>query len=179
MKISLLLISCSLFLSGCLVGPNYHPPTVMLPDVYSEDRLVETDEFVDEDLAHWWTAFNDPFLNDLLAESLRGNFDLLVALEQVCQARANYWVQVTAILPELDSDLQITRSRTSQTLINPIQGNSNFLFPPFKLFIRQVLMLYGRSIFLGAFGAQQDLRVICGRQPTRRHVQSGFWCSVK
>lgn len=117
-------------MSGCLVGPHYRPPVQMMPVTFSEDRVGETDTLVDEDLAHWWTSFDDPFLNDLLEESLQRNFDLLIALERVCQARATYWVQVTGILPELDSSAQATRSRTSQTL----SSSSSLHLPPIQSF---------------------------------------------
>ncbi len=117
-------------MSGCLVGPNYLPPVQMMPDTFSEDRIMETDTLVDEDLAHWWTSFNDPFLNELLEESLCKNFDLLIAMERICEARAAYWVQVTGILPELDSSAQATRSRTSQSLTS----TSSLSLPPIQSF---------------------------------------------
>jgi multidrug efflux system outer membrane protein len=126
--ISLWVLSCILF-SGCMVGPDYHPPVEMMPDSFAEDRTVEPDRCVDEELAHWWTYFEDPFLDSLLAESLQGSFDWKIALQKIRQSRAAYWVQTTALLPEIDSDVQMTRSRTSQTLastemlnIPPIQN---------------------------------------------------------
>lgn len=132
MKQPLLLLSLSLCASGCLVGPNYRPPVELMPTVYSENREGETEVIADEDLAHWWSSFDDPFLNELLAESLRGNFDLMIALERVCQARAVYWVQVTNFLPEIESDAQATHSRTSQTLAN----TSSFHIPPIQNFFQ-------------------------------------------
>jgi len=128
MKIRFLL-SLLFLLSGCLVGPNYKPPVELLPDTFSENRSMDQC-CIDENLAHWWTVFNDPLLNDLLAESLLRNFDLRIAIEKICQARANYRVQVAQIFPELDADVQVTRSRTSQTLTS----TSAFDFPPIQSF---------------------------------------------
>lgn len=132
MKRSFLCISLCLVISGCMVGPDYNPPVQILPTHYSESQEDEMlPPLPEEDLAHWWTSFDDPFLNDLLAETLEGNFDLHIALERVCQARAQYWVQFTGILPEIDSDFQATRSRFSQSL-----ANSAFIGPPIQSFFQ-------------------------------------------
>src|SRR5436309_2834230 len=95
-----------IMLSGCKVGPNYHPPATLMPSTYSEDQKEETFSIADEDLFHWWTIFNDPFLDCLLEETLLKNFDYRIALEMVFQARAQYWIQFTQILPEIDFDFQ-------------------------------------------------------------------------
>ncbi len=49
---------------------------------------------------------------------MRGDFDYRIALEQVAQARSEYWVQFAQILPELDFDAQASRFRTSQSFIS-------------------------------------------------------------
>jgi outer membrane protein, multidrug efflux system len=108
------LILVSLFLAGCMVGPNYRPPDDTMPATFHEAK--ETECILDEDLAIWWERFEDPHLNSLIAESLENNFDYKIALEKIIQARAVFWVDITAILPELDADASVTRSRTSQTL---------------------------------------------------------------
>lgn len=120
-----------------MVGPNYHPPIEPMPEAFIEDRTVESDPLTEEDLAHWWTYFDDPFMEELLAESLQGNFDLLIAVEKIYQARAAFWVQATNILPELDSDLQVVRTRTSETLA----GFSLLPIPPIQNFYQTGLDL--------------------------------------
>ena len=113
-----------------MVGPDYQTPVSCMPNGFIEERVDQTEERADENLAHWWTAFNDPFLNELLDEALQANFDLGIALEKVCQARAAFWVQFTDLLPEIEAAGQATRSRTSQSLTT-----SNFLhIPPIQSF---------------------------------------------
>jgi len=116
MNLFIFLISAWLILIGCKVGPNYCPPTALVPVEFAEDRPERTSWVTDEDLCHWWTdTFNDPFLDQLLEETILNNFDLLIALEKVFQARENYWVQFTGILPQFESDFQATRFRTSRS----------------------------------------------------------------
>lgn len=115
MKPSLLFIFLSfLFLSGCKVGPNYHPPAVYLPEDYIEDQQDKTFEVEDENLVHWWSIFNDPFLDLLLDTAIVQNYDYRIAIEQVYQARSQYWVQFTQILPEFDATNVDTRFRVSR-----------------------------------------------------------------
>jgi outer membrane protein, multidrug efflux system len=125
-----ILLFLNLLLSGCLVGPHYRPPAPEMPTYFSEDRTLESDDGVDANLAEWWTHFHDPFLDDLLTESLHCNYDLLIALERVCQARANYWIQFTGLLPDVEGNAEAARSRASQSIagtvttlsISPIQS---------------------------------------------------------
>ncbi len=108
-----------MILSGCKVGPDYAPPCVSLPEVYNENEPEKTEEIEDENLNHWWTTFNDPFLDYLIDLALAQNYDYKIALERVYQARFLYWVQFTQILPELDAVSYASRSRESQGF--PIQ----------------------------------------------------------
>src|ERR1700733_10846316 len=112
------LLGCTILLVlltvGCRVGPNYRPPSTFMPDAYTENRD-DSVTLLNEDLFHWWTSFNDPFLDQLLEEALGGSFDYLIALEKICQARAQYWNRFAQILPEIDCDGQASRFRTSQS----------------------------------------------------------------
>lgn len=111
----LLIFIFSVALVGCEVGPNYRSPDIPMPSEYSEDLPDKTFAVEDENLVNWWIIFKDPFLELLLQEALFGSFDYRIALEQVYQARAQYWVQFTQILPEIDGDFQATRFKTSQS----------------------------------------------------------------
>lgn len=124
MKRVILLICLLTLFEGCKVGPDYHPPKVEIPVNYSEDEPSRTFPPSDEELVAWWTVFNDPFLNGLLEETISGNFDYRIALEQVYQARAQYWVQFTQILPEIDFDAQAVRFRQSKAFASSAKSSS-------------------------------------------------------
>lgn len=114
MKVILVFLAL-LLTTGCKVGPNYHPPVTLMPPSYSEDQTNRSFFVTDEDLTRWWTIFNDPYLNSLLEETIRGNFDYRIALEHILQARAQYHIQLAQIFPELDFDFQASRFRTSRS----------------------------------------------------------------
>lgn len=136
--IALSLLFC-LLLTGCKVGPDYHPPDTPMPSSFSEDRCGETCAISDEDLIEWWTFFNDPLLNQLLEESICGSFDYRIALAQVYQARSQYWVQFTQILPQIEMDGLATRYRTSRsfaTSLSTPSAASNAALPPVHNFFQ-------------------------------------------
>jgi outer membrane protein, multidrug efflux system len=104
-----------ILLTGCKVGPIYHQPQNNMPAHFQENKCSQA---CDDRLFQWWKLFQDPSLDQLLAETVKGNFDLKIAIERIFQARAAYWVQFTEILPEFISDAQATRFRISRAFIN-------------------------------------------------------------
>lgn len=119
MKTIFLWFSFLPLIMGCMVGPNYTPPHTPMPPIYNEDRTNNTvPNDNDEALVKWWMIFNDPFLDLLLDEAIHNNLDYRIALEQVCQARSQYWIQFTQILPEFDATSTASRFRSSQSFVN-------------------------------------------------------------
>lgn len=109
-------LGISLLIVGCKVGPNYCVPNTCMPGAFVEDRPERAEVVGDGDLVHWWVCtFRDEFLNGLMEQALCCNFDLRIAMDKVCQARENYWVQFTSLFPDFEFDFQATRYRTSQS----------------------------------------------------------------
>ncbi len=118
MKLQVLfLFLVSLILHGCKVGPDYVSPVVFVPESYVEDQPCETEVVEDEDLVHWWSTFNDPFLDELLETAIDENFDYKIALEQVYQARSQYWIQFTQLLPEFDASATGSHYKISESFV--------------------------------------------------------------
>lgn len=73
-----------LMLTGCMVGPDFVPPTVETPTNYRFDvgkAAVEVN-------LKWWELFKDPILYKLVTTSLRNNRDIKVAASRIEEARA-------------------------------------------------------------------------------------------
>lgn len=132
MRVAFVVCLCSLlFVTGCKVGPDYETPYTEMPVELKEARPGLTFAITDEELVAWWELFNDPLLDDLLEQAICGSFDYQIALEKVCQARAQYWVQFTQIFPEFVGDFLGTRYRVSRSFrnaispVNPTFGDLN------------------------------------------------------
>lgn len=125
-----LLIPC-LLLSGCAVGPDYQRPELPVPEQWSV-TLGPTALPVSRPPAappdKWWETFNDPTLNQLIAEASIANLDLKQALARIKDARAQRTATFASALPSVTARSNVNRrlnnsSAGSQTVGgNPTAG---------------------------------------------------------
>ena len=90
----------ALSLTACTtVGPDYEAPDTKLPDSFvDEDQTEITSE--SRDLAEWWKVFNDPVLDELIAQSHAENLPLQIAGIRILEARARLGVAVGNLYPQ-------------------------------------------------------------------------------
>jgi NodT family efflux transporter outer membrane factor (OMF) lipoprotein len=129
----LTLVALSL-VSGCRVGPRYHPPAP--PAIAATNYKESTVNFKDTDgwkvaspqdamlRGNWWEVFNEPELNKLEDQLNINNENIKVSFEnymaaraEISEARAQYW-------PTLTADPSRTRSKSSANLSNSTQANT-------------------------------------------------------
>src|SRR6516164_7588982 len=81
----LILLPLVVFLPACLVGPNYSRPKVNAPPAFrGAQGAAEQASFAD---LPWWEVFRDQTLQGLIKTSLASNYDLLIAVQRIEQAR--------------------------------------------------------------------------------------------
>ncbi len=78
-------IPLSMFLSGCVVGPNYSKVKVNVPAVFRGAEATAHQASI-ADLP-WWDVFKDETLKGLIQTALANNYDLAAAVTRVEQAR--------------------------------------------------------------------------------------------
>jgi NodT family efflux transporter outer membrane factor (OMF) lipoprotein len=120
-----LLLSISIALSACAVGPDYHKPAVLVPAQF---------EYVDgwksaapADTAHrgeWWSLYNDPVLDELIARLDISNQNLASAEAQYRQARALVRSARASFYPTISVDGGVTRSGRGGGSTGVISGQS-------------------------------------------------------
>ena len=64
-------------------------------------------------LEHYWTLFDDPVLDTLVAEALANNLDLKASLARIEAARANVLLADSYLLPNVDLNVDAGRNRIS------------------------------------------------------------------
>src|ERR1700741_1285160 len=89
-----------LFLTGCMLGPDYQRPSFMIPDNYRDAQGAPARESL-ADLP-WWELFQDPVLQDLTKQALVNNYDLRTAAAGVEDARAQVGVTRSFLYPQFD-----------------------------------------------------------------------------
>ena len=109
-------------LTGCLVGPDYQPPQMQVPDVWSGPTGAQPTPVDVQDLVHWWTTFNDPALTSLVDRAVAFNLDLKLAEARIRQARAARGIAVAGIGPTVNASGAVVRSRSAVTTSNGTEG---------------------------------------------------------
>ena len=79
-------LSATLLLAGCAIGPDYQRPDTSLPERFgqADAAAVATRPAVAKE---WWTLFQDPILNDLVAQARQYNTDLQLAVARLEEAQ--------------------------------------------------------------------------------------------
>jgi len=114
-----------LFLSGCVVGPKYHPPAPQAPAAVYKESPTQSQEAglwtpaqpADAKLrGKWWEIFNDPDLNALEEQLNINNQNIKQYFENFMEARAIVREAHSEYFPTLSVAPSFTRSRTSGNL---------------------------------------------------------------
>lgn len=110
-KTILVWIGLGLLIGGCSLSPKYEQPKANLPQdfgvEYSKETISQT----------WWKDFGDEYLNGIVEEALKNNYDLAVAMERVSQARSSWGYARSDRYPSLSAQGEATRNKK-----NPRQG---------------------------------------------------------
>ena len=115
----LLLVLAALLIvnvAGCAVGPNYKPLAMKLPTHWDDDdeqTKQVSREGTKTDLTLWWVAFNDPVLNQIVAQALSSNLDEKIAIARIREERAYLASSRGGLLPSIGLDGSYTRQRYS------------------------------------------------------------------
>jgi outer membrane protein, multidrug efflux system len=108
LKHSLALLAA--LLAGCMVGPDYVEPKATLPTAFLEAGEPGNRSEPDET---WWRSFNDPVLDQLVAQALHSAPDLAIASARLREARALQGIAVAAEYPTANAGAGYDRTRGS------------------------------------------------------------------
>lgn len=77
-------VAALLALAGCATTPDYAAPAI---ETSMAQAIGPLPAGTAVDPAHWWTAWGDPVLDELVARALAGNPDVAIAQSRIRQAR--------------------------------------------------------------------------------------------
>ena len=110
------LAAALLGLVGCKVGPNYQAPPTAAPAGWTSalggglsKAAADTNQ-----LARWWTVFQDPTLSELMERAQARNLNLKQAEARVRQARAQRGIARAALFPTVGANASASRSVSSK-----------------------------------------------------------------
>lgn len=106
----LALLALSGFLPGCVVGPDYVPPAMAVPDNYKEVGAWKTATPQDDALpTAWWQVYQDTQLDHLMVQLNSQNLSIAQAEAQYRQAQASLEQAQAGLFPSLSANAGVTR----------------------------------------------------------------------
>lgn len=127
-KAKLLVCLTAMLVTGCTVGPTYHPPKPSVPSAWVGAKETHQPSIVTDqpaDLARWWQQLQDPALTSLVDEALRANLSLALAEASLRQARAMRGIAAAGLWPSATASGTYQRQAGGLYVIN---GGSRNLF---------------------------------------------------
>lgn len=106
-------------------------PQFEMQKEFTEKKQIEEMEGEKVDLLVWWEQFHDPLLTKLIETAIEQNLDLRLARERICQARGEFGIEFSRLLPQINADAFFLRERNPDT-----EGLSPFLGGGFENFYR-------------------------------------------
>ncbi len=151
-------MAVALWLTSCMVGPDFHRPDAPKVTGYTTKPLAEKTVSADvaggqaqlflqgEDIpVEWWKLFHSTSLNQLVKEALKANPDLKAAKAALVQAQENTYAAEGVIFPSLDAKGSAIRQKvTGSQFGNPGGGGTRF-----NLFNASVDISYVFDVFGG------------------------------
>lgn len=103
-------LALTTFLAGCVVGPDYDRPNLLIPATWSSKASKGTER--PAELSFWWTKLNDPLLNSYVERAINGNLTVAAATARVREARATLGQEGGKLLPTLSGASSINRTKS-------------------------------------------------------------------
>lgn len=104
----------AVWMTGCTVGPNYHRPTVQIPQSFRAPEPLPASEATSFADLKWWEVFKDDELQQLVKTALVQNYDLRDAVTRVEAAQANLGITRSNQFPQLNASGNVQFTRLSR-----------------------------------------------------------------
>jgi NodT family efflux transporter outer membrane factor (OMF) lipoprotein len=108
---AILLLAAALWLTGCMIGPDYHRPSIKTPVEFRASASADTHSIAD---LKWFEVFRDEQLQELIRTALAQNYDLREAVARVEQARANLGIVQADQYPNFGAGADFTSIEQSR-----------------------------------------------------------------
>jgi multidrug efflux system outer membrane protein len=116
-RLTVALVASSL--AACMMGPNYHRPAVDVPPAYRFEMAGAGDAAN----TAWWQQFQDPVLDQLIADALAHNLAVQIAAANVEQAAAVLTQARAPLYPQAGYGAEGAKQRGSESGATPIPAS--------------------------------------------------------
>ena len=105
-------LALSVWLAGCMLGPDYHKPEVQIPQGFKEGvdwRRAEANPAASLS-STWWHMYQDPTLDDLVERSLTANQSIVAAEAAYRVALATVEANTASLFPVVTGSVSASRT---------------------------------------------------------------------
>jgi len=113
-------VAVLVLLAGCTLGPDYQRPDVPLPSEYPEPAPSAQPAAAAPLPRDWWTLYQDPTLDELVASARKGNADVRLAVARVQEAEGALREVRAAVFPEVNATASYARQGVSKLAQPPV-----------------------------------------------------------
>jgi multidrug efflux system outer membrane protein len=113
---AVLYFAAGALLSACAVGPDYQRPAIESPG----DWRIAYPQATEVANTEWWRGFDDPALDELIDEALRGNLDIRAAAARVDRFLGALTTTRSQFFPQFGYAAGASRNRASTVGPTPI-----------------------------------------------------------
>lgn len=166
-------------LSGCT--PTRVSDEVKLVDVNNWHHApVNQASETDSDLKAWWKGFQDPLLNDLIAQALKNNHDLKIAKARVREAGTLVTIAESALYPSIDLFSSGGRGKKIEQIIGtPSKQGIELKIPTADIISGGLAARWEIDLFGGRhLEAEAAIAQAAGTEESLRAVQVGLLAQV-
>jgi len=106
------LTAAALCVTACAVGPDYHKPTVQMPESFKEGADWQRAQANPQGAlsSTWWVEYHDEQLSQLVDAALQANQSIVAAEAAYRVAQATVSASVAALYPTVSASLSATRN---------------------------------------------------------------------
>jgi NodT family efflux transporter outer membrane factor (OMF) lipoprotein len=145
----------AVFLSGCMVGPDFKRPIEPSVKTYkaagqnqngSLNASTQQKLILGKDIpGQWWAVFRSPQLSRLIEQAIKHNPNLQAAQAALTEAQENALTQRGFLFPSVEASFNDTRQQVSGAMF----GNPSFKGSLFNLYNASVNVSYTLDVFGG------------------------------
>jgi multidrug efflux system outer membrane protein len=117
-RFAMVLLNIAL-LAGCAVGPDYRRPEISAPGSY----MYEVKNAGDTANTEWWHQFEDPILDETIAEALANNKSVKIAAAKVEQASGLLIQTRSPIFPQINYSGSGEKQRLTELAATPMSAS--------------------------------------------------------
>ncbi len=165
LSFSVVALACSL-LAGCAVGPDYQRPDAPVPKAFKESsdtmpawtgdwKTADPQDAMSR--PDWWRVFNDPALDELMAQVQVSNQNIKAAEAVYRQATASLAAARAGYFPTVGANAGVSRGGTSSSAGRITNGQNLTLSASWEIDVWGRIRRQVESAEAGAQASQADL----------------------